>query len=307
MAHSMATYYEKVNMDNPMAYELPLYIVNVAAMLFHFGLAVAAVITGSRNGGMSTPRLSLYLSETTWDNNTATIDSSVRFDFSPSYRKLENGLPLTWITVGFFAVSAMAHAVVVVNGPPRNTRNSCRFCYDYYSYIESCQNPLRWIEYSFSASLMMLGLAYTSGIRDVYLLITLTVLCFTTMIFGWVTERFSSVHEGEDGKSCYVKPFRARIFPHLLGYIPFTCIWFVLFHSFYHNTSDLESEMPEFVYVLVHVQMVIFSCFALVQLIQQYSSPMNYWKGEVAYCVLSIVAKCYLGGTLIANLFLVSS
>ena len=212
---------------NPAAYKLPLYIVNVAAMCFHLGFALAAVITGSRNGGMSTPRLSLYLSETMWENNTATIDSSVRFDFSPSYRKLENGLPLTWITIGFFAISAMAHAVVVVNGPPRNTRNSCLFCYNYYQQIDNCQNPLRWIEYSFSASLMILGLSYTSGIRDVYLLITLTVLSFTTMVFGWITERLSSVNKGEDGKFWDLEPFRARIFPHLLGYIPYTGIWVI--------------------------------------------------------------------------------
>ena len=53
--------------------------------------------------------------------------------------------------------------------------------------------------------------------------------------------------------------------------------------------------------MIVWSQLVLFLSFGAVQLWQQASPPSMYFRGEMAYQVLSLACKGTLGGLLLAN------
>lgn len=107
----------------------------------------------------------------------------------------------------------------------------------------------------------------------------------------------------------WTAPFQ-RLGPHVLGYAPYTILWYVVIDTFIYNTSNLrEGEgPPDFVWIIVFGQVAIFSSFAVVQLLQQAShyGCEYYWWGEALYVILSVVSKGMLGGVLLANILLLS-
>lgn len=64
---------------------------------------------------------------------------------------------VTWL---FFGFSALMHGVWVVLGPFDFFKS---FLWD---QLDNCLCWWRWFEYSFSASLMLVGIAIVTGIRD---------------------------------------------------------------------------------------------------------------------------------------------
>jgi hypothetical protein len=277
-----------------------LWTCNFVAMVAHIGFTVAAFWAGMQEGGMMNPTLTLYVTEITWMNET---EGTSRFDFLPTYRRIDGGMSVAWLTVSFFLLSAAAHGIVVVFNAPCWWPQTGGCVNWYFVWIDRCMNPLRWVEYSFSASVMMVTIAYTSGIRSVYLLSCLTVLTFVTMTYGWFTEDLSRPDRDDKWK----RGRWHRMVPHFLGWAPYGAAWAILLHSFYWNTRDVRDQMPSFVEPLVWVQFSLFTCFAVVQIVQQCVQPRDYFAGEIAYCVLSLAAKGSLGGMLIANTLLLTT
>ena len=93
----------------------------------------------------------------------------------------------------------------------------------------------------------------------------------------------------------------------MLGYVPYTCVWVILMHSFYSNTEG--GGPPDFVYAIVWGQFALFTGFGATQLLNQWreDGPWWYWRGELSYLVLSLVSKGVLGLTLISNVFFYST
>ena len=160
----------------------------------------------------------------------------------------------------------------------------------------------RWLEYSASASLMLLSIAAVMAIREVYTLVSIFVLCFTTMYCGLETERFSSSSEKASTLD--------RLAPHLFGYLPYFAAWLPIIVTYHLQVKELCTElyqsMPKFVTPLVWGTFVIFSLFAVVQMAFQCVESLRktYWRSEVAYCILSLTAKSYLGGFLLTNVIM---
>lgn len=104
-----------------------------------------------------------------------------------------------------------------------------------------------------------------------------------------------------------------RLCPHVLGYFPYIAVWAIIWDMYRFSVDEAvkagSDGPPDFVTVLVIGEIITFSSFGAVQLYQQawHRGCVNYWLGEVAYIVLSIVAKGLLGGILITNILLVSS
>lgn len=279
---------------------------NLLAFLGHAAIGIPLTIYfGTRTGGLDTPSFTLYMPAIEFIDE----GGDTRPVFTPSYTEFGFKPGLPWMTFIFFALSALAHLVILLF----NFYDSGTVWTGwYFRWIDQCKNPLRWVEYAVSASIMLLTIAYTSGINGIYVLITLFMLCFTTMVFGWVTEALSRpVRPQPDDLS--TPPSRwatrstfARLTPHFLGYFPYATIWVILLHSFYYNTRDVHDEIPGFVFAIVWGQLGLFSCFAVVQLVQQSSDwgCRYYYYGEISYCILSFTAKMVLGGLLIGNIFM---
>ena len=100
-----------------------------------------------------------------------------------------------------------------------------------------------------------------------------------------------------------------RMVPHVFGWFTMTSVWFILFTQLEHARRDIQEvsdrNIPEWVYAAIIGTSIIFMSFALVQIIFQRLAPGFYWGTEIAYCILSLTAKMYLGWFLLINVIYV--
>lgn len=140
---------------------------------------------------------------------------------------------------------------------------------------------LRFVEYSFSASIMILAIAVETGVNDIYTLYGIFTLIFTTNLLGLIAEIFCFIAEGllsnGDGAAMYKINALLPIplawlwtIPHFLGWV--TCIigYSPLLDSYLHSTKCSDRGPPGFVHVIVFLEFVLFSCFGFVQLYSLY-------------------------------------
>lgn len=144
-------------------------------------------------------------------------------------------------------------------------------------------NPARWIEYSFSASIMLVLIALLTGINDLYALIGLFALTASMILFGWLMERSNRPGEPVDWT-----PF---VFGCFAGAVPWVAIAIAL-----ANAEAEGDGVPGFVYGIFVSLFVLFNCFALNQWLQYRGRGRfaDYLYGERAYLILSLGAKSAL-------------
>lgn len=162
----------------------------------------------------------------------------------------------------------------------------------YEADLKTGINKARWIEYSISASVMMLAIAMLVGIYDLGSLLMLFSLTSVMNLMGLVMEVHNQTTKKTDWLSYYIGCFA--------GAIP----WVVIALTLWLGAAK-GSPAPTFVYWIFVSIFVFFSCFA-VNMVLQYKKIgkwSNYLYGERAYIILSLVAKSLLawqvfGGTL---------
>jgi len=148
----------------------------------------------------------------------------------------------------------------------------------------------RWIEYSISASLMIVLIAMLPGITNLYALIGLFSVNATMILFGLLMER---VNQDRDEITWW--PFA---FGCVAGAVPWICITIAIV------VSSTEGEgVPGFVYGIFVSLFVLFNCFALNQWMQyrRRGRFADYLYGEKVYLVLSLVAKSALAWQVFAG------
>jgi VanZ family protein len=141
-------------------------------------------------------------------------------------------------------------------------------------------NRFRWVEYSISATIMVLLIASYSGITEITAVIAIAGANVAMILFGWLQERFNP----PDRPTTTMMPFW---FGTLAGIAPWIAIWFNVL------TAD---EVPGFVYGIVVAETVLFFSFGLNQWLQyrRVGPWTSYLFGEKSYLVLSLVAKSLL-------------
>lgn len=169
---------------------------------------------GGGVGGTSDAPFELYPDalKAQCQNSTSWIPLHLLGDSDCELANLEGGtntlgINLTRYTQWFFLLSGAFHflnvlimlvernAVIVSSSSP-SSRNFLRLVFNwlnlkYLANIDQCKQPLRWIEYSISASLMMVIVSFFSGVRDVRMLFALFGLMFCVITYGWVCESLS--------------------------------------------------------------------------------------------------------------------
>jgi Heliorhodopsin len=141
-------------------------------------------------------------------------------------------------------------------------------------------NRFRWVEYSFSATLMVLLIGFYSGITNITSVIAVAGANVAMILFGWLQERMNP-----PGRSTTTMlPFW---FGTLAGIAPWIAIAVQIIGS---------KTVPGFVYGIVIVQFVLFFSFGLNQWLQYRGIGRwtDYVYGEKAYLVLSLTAKSLL-------------
>ena len=150
----------------------------------------------------------------------------------------------------------------------------------YESDLRSGINRFRWVEYSVSATIMVLIIAAYSGITEITAVLGIIGANVSMILFGWLQERFNP----PDRTATTMMPFW---FGTIAGLAPWIAIWFNIV------TAD---EVPGFVYGIVIVELVLFFSFAVNQWLQyrRVGKWSDYIFGEKTYLVLSLAAKSLL-------------
>jgi hypothetical protein len=186
-------------------------------------------------------------------------------------------MPLAWWIASFFVMSSIAHFLA---GWPMRGR--------YEAWLARGMNPMRWVEYAFSSTVMIVAIAYISFIQDFPALIAIAGANVAMNLFGWSMEAANEGREQVDWKH--------YIFGCIAGITPWLGIFSILWA--YGAQPDLPegASIPVFVYVIVGSLFVAFNIFAITMVLQyrRIGPWRDYLTGEKTYMVMSLVAKSLL-------------
>jgi sorbitol-specific phosphotransferase system component IIC len=146
-------------------------------------------------------------------------------------------------------------------------------------------NYARWIEYSISASIMIVLVAMFTGIRDVAALSAIFAANSAMILFGLLMER-----QQRPGSADWTAFWCGSV----VGLVPWGLI------ALYVSRTP---SVPGFVYGIIVLQFVLFFSFAANMALQyaRVGRWRNYLHGEVTYIVLSLTAKSLLAWLIFAN------
>lgn len=191
---------------------------------------------------------------------------------APDYTTVYN-LPIGPMVALFLFLSAAAHLIVSLPG-----------VFEWYvKNLGKGINYARWVEYSFSASVMIVIIAMLVGMYDIVTLIFIFALNAAMILFGWMME----LHNQTTKKVNWT----AFIFGSIVGIVPWIGVAMFLI-------GDIESDAkpPTFVYWIFFSIFLFFNVFAINQVLQykKVGKWRDYLYGEYTYIVLSLVAKSLL-------------
>ena len=141
-------------------------------------------------------------------------------------------------------------------------------------------NRFRWVEYSVSATVMVILIAMYTGITGISALIGIAGANVAMILFGWLQEAANPPGET-------LRTMRPFWFGCVAGAAPWVAIGYNLIAA---------TEVPDFVVGIFVSLFIFFNSFALNQWLQY--KGVGPWRsyafGEKAYLVLSLVAKSAL-------------
>ena len=266
-----------------------LTVSNLVLFLLHGGLSATTLLLGNLD-----LRVSLYA------NRLSAEQRGDAYELVPSSPYRLTYLYLTQAVALFFAISAFFHL-----------GNATLWRRRYLNGISKCYCLSRWVEYSFSASVMIVLIAYFTGCVFGVELLAVAALTFTTMTFGHLTERLSRPASATEWQTSRWR----RLEAHILGYIPQVSAWVIIVYTFANSAQTSATDavtgealkMPDFVYGIVAAELALFWGFGLVQMFVLLNQPRYYYRGEIAYQVLSLAAKALLGSLLLSNVLVVDT
>lgn len=196
----------------------------------------------------------------------------------PTTKVLFN-LSLPMLIAIFLLLSATAHFIIATVYNKK-----------YNAQLARGINAARWIEYSLSASVMIVGISLLVGIYDAMSLVMLFSLVAIMNLLGLVME----VHNQTTKKTNWIS--------YLVGCLAGAIPWIVIAFYLWLGAAN-GSNAPTFVYWIFVSIFIFFNCFAINMALQykKVGPWKNYIYGELVYIVLSLVAKSLLAWQVFAG------
>lgn len=180
----------------------------------------------------------------------------------------------------FLLISAIAHFYLSTIGYKNYVKN-----------LKKGMNPIRFYEYAFSSSLMIVLIGMLSGVWDLGAIILLFGLNAMMNLFGIMMELHNQTTEKTD--------WTAYIYGCIAGIIP----WIVIFVYFVGSINSGDAKPPDFVYAILPTLFVFFNIFAI-NMVLQYKKVgrwQDYLFGERVYIILSLTSKSVLAWIIFAG------
>lgn len=230
---------------------------NAGMALLHFGQALAVLALAT---AVTLPITTSFLR---MDEATGRLVTDTREIFD---------MRIAALVAAFLIISAIAHAFVVLPGV-----NAW-----YNRNLDRGINYVRWWEYAFSASVMIVIIGMLSGVYDLGALILLFGLTAVMNLCGLVME----IHNRAGGEVNWTSFFVGSV----AGVVP----WVVI--ALYLLSPGTPGGPPGFVYG-IFISLFVWYLLFPVNMFLQYMriGPWrDYRVGEVGYIVLSLTAKSLL-------------
>ena len=217
---------------------------------------------------------------------TTTIISSDANSYNVGTEELKSRANLVNLIGTFFLITAFFHFLYASGA------NSW-----YKRMIEKGNNPLRWLEYSITATIMVVIISLAATVQEQNQLLLIIAGTVVIMLLGNVIER--NIAEGNLWTAQFVT---------FLAWVLEGMIFWVIATSFIatiKNVNDAlgkkgsETLIPSWVYALIIVQLIFYSLFGFVSLSETIRAStgkkINFLRYEVGYHILSVVSKMTLG------------
>jgi len=242
----------------------------VAAGLHTVSAVLVVVLSAERSLPVSTSYL-------TTDSLASTAENLV---LVPASRQLFD-VNMSWLIAAFFVVSAIAHISVATWYRKR-----------YEANLAKRINYARWIEYSFSASLMLIAIAMIAGVYDLSTLLLIAGSCAVMNLCGLAMEL---VNQGRS---------KVNWFTYLIGCKAAALPWIVFLLYVVGSARYGSAAPPAFVYFILGSIFLLFNSFALNMFFQyrRRGRFADYLYGEKTYIVLSLLAKSALAWQVFAGI-----
>ncbi len=202
------------------------------------------------------------------------IDVTSTFPEGPPGTRVPTAEPLFGVRIGlaiaiFLALAAIDHFL---------TATVARSTYE--ADLTNGINRFRWVEYSISATIMVLLICAYSGITGISALLGIIGANVAMILFGWIQEKTNPPQR----TTTWMAPFW---FGTIAGLAPWAAIVVNVIGS---------ATVPGFVYGIVITEAILFFSFGLNQWLQyrRVGRWSDYLYGEKVYLVLSLVAKSVL-------------
>lgn len=249
-------------LDGLQQYNLVLFIV-------HLILTVVFIIYfRSINKSDSSPsriNLSLYEHMFKYDPNDKTFSPGNRESIVFSEASISN------LIISFFAITAGFHLFYYLN--PNDL---------YLKSVKNGNNYFRWIEYSITATMMLVIIAVLSGVKDVQ-----NYFLLVTSGFGMIWT--GQWYETGDPTNRWVSI--------LVGFILLLGAFQVILNSFRARLAEAQSagfNLPSWLWATVIVLFIFYASFGFVPIAQNLFGG-NYRTYEKTYLTLSLTSKATLG------------
>lgn len=232
------------------------------------GLAILA-LSFARDPIVSAPVVSSYL---TFDAASQSLVQAQRTLFE---------LPIGPAVATFFFLSAIAHALLA--WPLRRW---------YEERLAAHIQPMRWIEYALSSSVMIVVIAALAGIQEIGTLVAIFGINAAMNLFGW------SMEAANQGRAR--TQWNHYVFGVIAGIVPWVVIGVALVSA---STAPGAAPIPGFVFAIFGSLFVAFNVFAITMILQyrKIGRWRDYLVGEKTYMFLSLFAKTLLAWQVFAG------
>lgn len=164
----------------------------------------------------------------------------------------------------------------------------------YLTYVEKGYNPVRWIEYSMSASIMTFIIANLCGVSDVKALTGLVLANIAMQYTGYAAEKDTAIAIYTRSDVTSSSAMRQEV----VGFILLVLTFSVIGISFFTNVADQGA--PAFVWCIIFIIFALYIVFGVLSLMyaktanENSTSKLTFRQVEVGYLVLSFVSKTFL-------------
>jgi hypothetical protein len=218
---------------------------------------------------VTSPVVTSYL---TFDEATSSLVQAQRELFE---------LPIGPAVATFFFMSAIAHALLA--WPLRGW---------YERRLSAGIQPMRWIEYALSSSVMIVVIAALSGIQEIGTLVAIFGINAAMNLFGWSME---SANQGRTKVQ-----WNHYVFGCIAGIVPWIVIGIALWSA---STEPGAEPIPGFVFAIFATLFLAFNVFAITMVLQygKIGRWRDYLVGEKTYMFMSLFAKTLLAWQVFAG------